>query len=305
MNEKKPAYRMGDLERLSGIPRHSIHRLIREGVIPPPLAKTKTSALYGEEHLRLLRAVNEIRGGERVPFSFLKRALRSEKKSYSCHEERAEEKGRPARKGRADVRESLKDAALKLFVEKGYAATRIKDITERAGVSVGSFYLYFRDKKELLMEVVDGIMEELSGAVKKAARENDREALLAGAGEVIAFYLRNYGRYSGLLNQLRGMMTESDPDAAQKYAQLHSRLAEPLARELERAMDRGIIRRTDPALLAKAVMGMVEFIAFYLAMEGKKSSKEAVDFIFDLLLKGLDPGRRDTDPSPTPRQMER
>lgn len=305
MNEKKPAYRMGDLERLSGIPRHSIHRLIREGVIPPPLAKTKTSALYGEEHLRLLRAVNEIRGGERVPFSFLKRALRGEDRPSSRHRERTGGEGRPARKGRADVRESLKDAALKLFVEKGYAATRIKDITERAGVSVGSFYLYFRDKKELLMEVVDGIMEELSGAVKKAARENDREALLAGAGEVIAFYLRNYGRYSGLLNQLRGMMTESDPDAAQKYAQLHSRLAEPLARELERAMDRGIIRRTDPALLAKAVMGMVEFIAFYLAMEGKKSSKEAVDFIFDLLLKGLDPGRRDTDPSPTPRQMER
>jgi len=282
-------YRMRDLERLSGIPRHSIHRLLREGVLPPPLYKTRTSALYGEEHLRILRQVRELKGDARVPASFLRKVL-LEKDGEHTLQGKGDASHHASGKGKPDIRRSLKEAALELFVERGYAATRIRDITERAGVSVGSFYLHFRDKKELFMEAVDELVEELSNAVREAAAGEDRKDLVAGAGKVVSHYLVNYGRYSGLLNQLRGMMTERDPEVREKYAQLHSRLAEPLARALERAMEGGIIRKTDPVLLAKALMGMVEFIAFYLAMEGNQSPGEVVDFLFDLLLQGLEPG---------------
>lgn len=44
-------------------------------------------------------------------------------------------------------------AALELFVEKGFAATRLDDIAARAGVSKGTLYLYF-DNKEALFEAV-------------------------------------------------------------------------------------------------------------------------------------------------------
>lgn len=48
----------------------------------------------------------------------------------------------------------LMDAALELFVEKGFAATRLDDVAKRAGVSKGTLYLYFDSKEDLLKAVV-------------------------------------------------------------------------------------------------------------------------------------------------------
>lgn len=224
-----------------------------------------------------------------MPTSFLKRLLQDKEALLEASKAEGCAPENPIRVTQAGLRHSLKAAATRLFVEKGYGSTRIRDITERSGVSVGSFYLHFRDKREIFMEVVDDLVQEITTAVKSATEDEDPEALIGKAKKLARFYMENYTRYSGLLNQLRGMMTEKDPSAEEKYRELHSRLAEPLALELEKAMDKSLIRRTDPVLLAKGVMGMVEFLAFYLSFDKSKTVEEAVEFMFDVLLRGLDP----------------
>lgn len=49
-------------------------------------------------------------------------------------------------------------AALYLFVEKGFATTRIEDVAERAGVSKGTVYLYFDSKEALFRSAVEAVM---------------------------------------------------------------------------------------------------------------------------------------------------
>ncbi|MEW5821112.1 MAG: TetR/AcrR family transcriptional regulator [Cyanobacteriota bacterium] len=44
----------------------------------------------------------------------------------------------------------LMDSALKIFVEKGFQKTKIKDITDNASLAAGTFYLYFKNKDELI-----------------------------------------------------------------------------------------------------------------------------------------------------------
>src|SRR6185369_4266641 len=58
----------------------------------------------------------------------------------------------------------LLDAALDLFVEKGYAATRAEEVAARAGVSKGTLFLYFPSKEELFKAVV---RENISGRFKE------------------------------------------------------------------------------------------------------------------------------------------
>ena len=59
--------------------------------------------------------------------------------------------------------QELTDAALALFVEKGYAATRLDEIAARAGVSKGTLYLYFSSKEELFKAVVrEGLLPLLA-----------------------------------------------------------------------------------------------------------------------------------------------
>lgn len=53
------------------------------------------------------------------------------------------------------TKESLYNAGIVLFNEKGYENTTIEDITSRAGTATGTFYLYFRSKKELVCHTVD------------------------------------------------------------------------------------------------------------------------------------------------------
>ena len=61
--------------------------------------------------------------------------------------------------------EQITAAALALFVERGYAATRLEDVAERAGVSKGTVYLYFENKTELFKAVVrEGIVSPLAEA---------------------------------------------------------------------------------------------------------------------------------------------
>jgi len=59
--------------------------------------------------------------------------------------------GRP----KASSRETLAEAACELFLERGYEATSIADITQRAGVSRSSFFNYFTSKSDVLWSGID------------------------------------------------------------------------------------------------------------------------------------------------------
>ena len=59
--------------------------------------------------------------------------------------------------------EEITAAALTLFVEKGYANTRLEDVAAQAGVSKGTLYLYFANKQELFKAVVrEGLVSPIS-----------------------------------------------------------------------------------------------------------------------------------------------
>lgn len=75
------------------------------------------------------------------------------------------------RERRKEARPSeLTAAAMALFVEKGFAATRLEDIAARAGVSKGTLYLYFDSKEALFKAVVEsGIVPALEEAEQRLA----------------------------------------------------------------------------------------------------------------------------------------
>src|SRR5688572_1068021 len=56
--------------------------------------------------------------------------------------------------------EALVEAASKRFLDAGYDATGTPDIAEQAGVSVGTFYRYFEDKKQAYLEVTRRFLAE-------------------------------------------------------------------------------------------------------------------------------------------------
>jgi AcrR family transcriptional regulator len=90
-------------------------------------------------------------------------------------------KAAPPRRRRKEARPAeLTAAALEVFVEKGYAATRLEDVAAQAGVSKGTLYLYFDSKEALFKAVVrEGILPALTeGETLVAGFKGSSEELL-------------------------------------------------------------------------------------------------------------------------------
>ena len=87
---------------------------------------------------------------------------------------------RKPRRRRKDARPSeLTAAALELFVDKGFAATRLDDVAARAGVSKGTLYLYFDSKEALFKAVIEeGIVPTLAAAELQLAEHNGSSVAL-------------------------------------------------------------------------------------------------------------------------------
>jgi TetR/AcrR family transcriptional regulator, transcriptional repressor for nem operon len=73
------------------------------------------------------------------------------------------------------ARELLLDAARYLFWEKGYAATGVAELLQRAQVNSGSFYHVFPSKEALLLAVLDNYLEGLEPAVLRPAFARHRD----------------------------------------------------------------------------------------------------------------------------------
>jgi AcrR family transcriptional regulator len=65
-----------------------------------------------------------------------------------------------------DSRNNILDAALKVFTEYGYRGASMRLIAGRADISVGGLYLYFKNKEDLCLTLMNGRLDELSNRLR-------------------------------------------------------------------------------------------------------------------------------------------
>lgn len=80
----------------------------------------------------------------------------------------------PHQRRSREKRAQLKAAALALFAERGYAATSIAHIADRADLAIGTVYQHFRSKRQLLLCLMDELMEHLSQGEFQLKPSSDR-----------------------------------------------------------------------------------------------------------------------------------
>ncbi|HVX73157.1 MAG: TetR/AcrR family transcriptional regulator [Devosia sp.] len=165
----------------------------------------------------------------------------------------------PKFRRRAEARpDEVLDAALALFVEKGFAATRVEDIASRAGLSKGAVYLYFPSKEAIL-----------EGLVKRAVRpiaDNALGFLENYAGDprlVIGTVLKMIaGRIADpkLIAIPRLLVREivNFPDFAQMYRrEVLDRVIPAVTALIASGVREGYFRPVDPELTLRSVVGPI------------------------------------------------
>jgi AcrR family transcriptional regulator len=176
-----------------------------------------------------------------------------------CHKSAA---NTALRKRRKEARPGeLLDAALDLFVEKGYAATRVEEVAARAGVSKGTLFLYFPSKDELFKAVV---RENISG---RLAEWNDEfETFEGSSSEMLGYCMTVWWDRVGATKAsgiTKLMMSEAQnfPELAAFYQHEVIRPGHALIqRILQRGMDSGEFRPMDLTYAVYAVIAPMTFL---------------------------------------------
>ena len=195
------------------------------------------------------------------------------------------------RKGRKKLRNPkpemaarMLEAAAELIRQEGFPQLRVEEIAEQAGVSVGTFYLYFEGKDDLFVQLVveytRRLRERLSAAF--AEGESFAERMQHALNAYVDFVEENeagflYFRDSGTVDTTVGRLSTWAVDQH----------AEDLRPMLEEAMANGELRNDDAALLAQATVGLVQHLAgFWLEHRDEYSRDELQRFVNQLLMFG-------------------
>lgn len=205
-----------------------------------------------------------------------------------------EKKPQPRWARRKDARpEEIIAAALDLFVERGFSATRLDDVAAHAGVSKGTLYRYFENKEDLFKAVVRGnvlpvlqhgedLVEKFSGSSTDLVRqlvhgwwEMTGSTKIAGIPKLIIAEAGNF------------------PDLAKfYYAEVILRALSMFRRVLRRGIEAGEFREVDAdpvvhVALAPLVMLSVWRHSFACCEHEPLQPERYLDGYLDLLLHSL------------------
>lgn len=182
------------------------------------------------------------------------------------------------------TRRKLVHAAEVVFGEKGYEQASIADITREAGVALGTFYVYFPDKKALFVETVDNLGDRLRKELAKAVDGLTDRLLVEEAG------LRTFFAFARRHRQLYRIVRQAEFVDFDCFRRYYERLAEPYARGLERAMAEGSVRIIDPETLAWCLMGIADFLGMRFVMWGgsRRPTDEVLEMAARFVRNGLE-----------------
>jgi AcrR family transcriptional regulator len=160
---------------------------------------------------------------------------------------------------RAEARpDEVLDAALALFMERGFAATRVEDIGKRAGVSKGTVYLYFPSKEAILEGLVRRAIVPVANSTLSALTDFE-----GNPRDIIALVIKALGqRFADpkiqaipriVLREVLGF-----PHLAAMYrTEVLDRALPVLERLIRNGIAAGYLRPVDPALTVRSIVGPV------------------------------------------------
>ena len=289
---KREGMTIGELEKISGIPRSTIHHYVKYGLLHNPLKTGQTMAYYDQSHLRRLEIIQKIKINylktaktSRVPLDFIKNKMRE---TYSLAKGSNIPTKIDKKRNHEKVqkkKEEIIEATLKLYANRGYYLTNIREIAREVGITAPTFYHYFRDKRELFAEAIEYVITNFKNERKKAlVGEKNPSKRTAVMFQIFATH---YPKIGEILNQLRSAAIIGDEWAKERLATIYEQLSENTAREIRKAMDAGFIRKVDPDLLAFFNVMLDEVAINRATMDSRYTISEIGRFMADMLYQAF------------------
>ena len=285
---KKEGLTIAELEKLSGIRRSTIHHYLKYGLLHNPYKTGRTMAYYDQSHLRRLEIIQKIKMDylksaktSRVPLDYIKHKMTE---AYSL----AKGSNLPVKSDKKSNQEKVQkkkaeiiEATLKLYANRGFYLTNIRDIAREVGITPPTFYHYFGDKRELFAESIEYVINNF---------KQERQAALADVKDPVQrttvmfqIFSAHYPKIGEILNQLRSAAIVGDQWARERLSVIYGQLMENVTKEIKAAMKAGIIREVDPDILSFFNVALDEVAINLTSMDNRYSLAKVIRFVADML----------------------
>jgi len=154
-----------------------------------------------------------------------------------------------------DVRARIFAGALRLFSQRGFAATSLREVAEEAGASKPMIYYYFGSKEDLYGSIVQEILEEMATAIRQrlAPGAPPHERLLEFCRAYLDYFMSNEDVIALVLREVFGL-----GDAMRRFSEtLGEQVRRPLDEILEAGMESGVFHVDHVGRCATAITGVL------------------------------------------------
>lgn len=189
---------------------------------------------------------------------------------------------------RIDKRErhqALLHAARDVFASKGYHDAKVEDICAAAKVAKGTYYLYFKDKRAVLEELVDGLFQRLGAAILRVDVQGDvRVQIEHNIRAIVNVFLNDPALTKLLLSFAAGL----DPAFMQKISSFYESARRLLSSALKEGQRLGIVAPGDADFYATVTLGMLKELLFEASTGASNRQREdLVRELFEFLHGGF------------------
>lgn len=189
---------------------------------------------------------------------------------------------------REERRKIVLHSAKTVFSQKGYHQASVSDIIQKAGIARATFYLYFKSKRDVFNYILDELIKELEGVIKRIDLDSSAsslEQLRSILRLVIKLGLENPEMTRIVLSRAGGLDTEFDS----KLQDFYEAVLREIESSLRRGIELGLVRKCNTKVTACCILGcMKEVIDLTLLHEDPMSQLDSVlDEILNFGLQGV------------------
>jgi AcrR family transcriptional regulator len=189
------------------------------------------------------------------------------------------------------TREAILDAARDVFATEGYERATVRKVAERAGVTHGTIYLYFRDKDDLLYQLSEEHYRELLARLRTLPRTVDVVTRIRDAYLAVVDYGLELPEHHHLMLSMRP--PHMAVVAERRFGPMAEEVYGFLCDTIRRAMARGRIVPGSVDHVALALVAAAHgFVELYRSgMVDVEEARETARRAVEALLRGLEPRR--------------
>ncbi len=157
-----------------------------------------------------------------------------------------------------DTEQKIKEAARKIFQQKGFAGTKTRDIAEASGINLALMNYYFRSKKKLFDEImIETLQSFFSGVIE--VLNNEETTIKEKINKFVEHYIDMLSENPNVANFILESVRESPEEYVSKIGLLEGVKGSVFIKQFQEAMMKGEIPPINPIHLMMNLMGLVVF----------------------------------------------